>query len=153
MRCTPALAAVFVHVPEATRSGPVHVLWGQPPSDLVNRLADFLAPGLAGDQLEILAPAGDVDVDAAAELKRKLSGALDAGRTNVVVDLSAATFLDTTALAAFVAASRRLRSVGGDLLVVNADESIARTFAISGADKFVSVYPSRAAALQAIRSG
>src|SRR5947207_1691004 len=50
------------------------------------------------DQRQVVAVAGEIDLFTAPELKAAIGEALESGRTRIVVDLTATTFLDSTAL-------------------------------------------------------
>ena len=70
------------------------------------------------DQRQVVAVAGEIDLFTAPELKAAIGEALESGRTRIVVDLTATTFLDSTALGVLIGAVKRLRSRDGVLTIV-----------------------------------
>jgi anti-anti-sigma factor len=64
-----------------------------------------------------------------------------------MVDLSGCTFMDSTALAILVEASRRLDGANGRLTIIAAAPAILRPFQITGLDRLFVFYPTRMAAL------
>src|SRR5258708_34719477 len=56
---------------------------------------------------------GDIDLYTAPELKSELNRLIDAGARRVVVDLTAATFIDSTTLGVLLGALKRFRPSGG----------------------------------------
>jgi anti-sigma B factor antagonist len=92
---------------------------------------------------------GEVDAYSAPSLRLDLRSLIDDGCSSVVIDLSAVTFLDSSALGALVGALRRLRERGGELLIVEPETTAARIFALTGLDTVLDLYPTRAAALSA----
>ena len=58
----------------------------------------------------------------------------------LVIDMTEATFLDSTALGALVGAVKRLQSVGGELSLVCTDRSIVRIFEITGLDRVIPLH-------------
>ena len=64
---------------------------------------------------------GELDVYTAGELRARLSAAVDAGVTSVVLDLRGVTFMDSVALAAIVCAERQLGDEGRMALVTDPD--------------------------------
>jgi len=58
---------------------------------------------------ELIELGGEVDLHTAPEFKELMTGVIDAGRTRVVVDLSSATFIDSTTLGVLVGGEKRLR--------------------------------------------
>ena len=94
---------------------------------------------------------GEVDLYAAPELKRIVWGAIDAGHTHVIVDLTHATFMDSTALGALIGAVKRLRVRDGTLVVASSQPSILRILEITGLDQVVAVHASREEAIAAVQ--
>lgn len=74
----------------------------------------------------------EVDLLTVAPLRARLAAALDGGATQVVVDLSACEFLDSTGIAVLVTTHLRLTQVGGRLEARGAQGAVARTLALSG---------------------
>jgi len=102
------------------------------------------------DHREIVAVAGEIDLFTAPELKAAIGEALESGRTRIVVDLSATTFLDSTALGVLIGAVKRLRSREGVLTIVNTDPNIAKTFEITGLDQIFTIRRTREEAVDAL---
>ncbi len=101
-------------------------------------------------QRHLVAVRGEIDLFTAPELKQVLTEAVEQGKSRVVVDLSETTFLDSTALGVLIGAVKRLRSREGALAIVNRDQSIAKTFEITGLDQVFTILPSRDEALSAL---
>src|SRR3712207_9166682 len=57
--------------------------------------------------------AGEIDVYTAASLREKLADLIDADHTDVVVDLTGVTFMDSTGLGVLVGALKKVRGYGG----------------------------------------
>jgi len=93
---------------------------------------------------------GEIDLFSAPELKQVLAEAIEAGRIRIVVDLTATTFLDSTALGVLIGAVKRLRSRGGAMAIVSVDENIAKTFEITGLDQIFTILATRDEALEAV---
>ena len=98
----------------------------------------------------VVAVRGEIDLFTAPELKKMLADAIENGATQVVVDLSETTFLDSTALGVLIGAVKRLRSRDGRLTIVNVDDNIAKTFEITGLDQIFPISPTRAEAVKAL---
>ena len=98
----------------------------------------------------VVAVAGEVDIFTAPELKRAIGSAIDAGATEVVVDLTETRFLDSTALGVLIGAVKRLRPLDGRLVIVNTEPSTTKTFEITGLDQIFSIVPTRDDAIAAL---
>ena len=77
---------------------------------------------------------GEIDLFTAPDFKQRVSAPIDAGVPKVVVDLSETTFIDSSSLGVLIGAHRRLKLHGGSLAIVCGNESIAKTFRITGLD-------------------
>lgn len=95
----------------------------------------------------VIAVAGEVDIFTAPELKRAISGAIDSGAREIVIDLTETRFLDSTALGVLIGAVKRLRPLEGRLMIVNVEPSTAKTFEITGLDQIFTIVESRDDAL------
>jgi anti-sigma B factor antagonist len=82
----------------------------------------------------IVAVSGEIDLFTAPEFKQRMSAPIDAGCSNLVVDLRATTFIDSSSLGVLIGAHRRLKLRGGSLVVVCDNEAIVKTFRITGLD-------------------
>jgi anti-sigma B factor antagonist len=99
------------------------------------------------EETVVIAVAGEVDLHSAPDLKAALLDAIDQGAREVIVDMSQATFIDSTALGVLVGGLKRLRSVEGELALVCAERSIIRIFEITGLNRAFSLYANREDAL------
>jgi anti-sigma B factor antagonist len=86
------------------------------------------------DDRHVVAVKGEIDLFTAPEFKERVSAPIDAGRSNVIVDLTATTFIDSSSLGVLIGAHRRLKLRGGSLVVVCDNDAIVKTFRITGLD-------------------
>jgi anti-sigma B factor antagonist len=90
----------------------------------------------------VVAVKGEIDLFTAPEFKQRVSAPIDAGRKNIVVDLRATTFIDSSSLGVLIGAHRRLKLRGGALVVVCDNDAIVKTFRITGLDGVFTLVPS-----------
>ena len=102
---------------------------------------------------QVVGVEGDVDLYSAPELKSHVLAAIDAGKTRLVVDLSKASFIDSTTLGVLVGARKRLREHEGSITVVCPDKDKLGLFEMTGLDRVFSIHQDRDGALAAVRSG
>jgi anti-anti-sigma factor len=92
---------------------------------------------------------GEADSHAAPELEQRLAECCASPAVSqVVVDLTRASFLDSIALSVLVGGHRSLKKVGLPLKVVCIDRNIRRVLGITGLDRLFPVYDSAAAAVR-----
>jgi anti-sigma B factor antagonist len=101
----------------------------------------------------VVSVSGEVDLYSAPELKERMLSAIDRGKTRIVVDLTGASFIDSTTLGVLVGARKRLREHDGVLAVVCADDDKLALFEMTGLDRVFSIHEDRSAALAAVQSG
>ena len=95
---------------------------------------------------------GEVDLYTAPEFKERLVQVIEDGKKQLVVDLSKATFIDSTTLGVLVGGVKRLRTNEGQLSLVCSDRNITKIFEITGLDRVFTIYPTRNEALEQISS-
>jgi anti-sigma B factor antagonist len=83
---------------------------------------------------------GDLDLATAPQLKWMLVDAHDEGHNQLVLDLTRATFMDSTALGVLVGVSRSL-GADGTLAIVCASAKLMKIFELSGMDGVFAIYP------------
>jgi anti-sigma B factor antagonist len=81
----------------------------------------------------VVSVAGELDLTTAPQLKWTLLDALEEGCVHLVVDLSATSFMDSTALGVLVGVNRSL-GAGARLTIVCASSRLLRIFELSGMD-------------------
>lgn len=101
------------------------------------------------DDIAVVTLSGEVDLYTAPEFHETLLRVADSAR-RIVVDLSAVTFLDSTALGVLVGGAQRLPDDGA-LLIVCGDDRLWRTLEIVGLDRVFAVHPTLEEALAAAR--
>lgn len=98
----------------------------------------------------VLAVHGEVDLHAAPELRDRLRRSIDDGAVDVVVDLSGASFVDSTALGILLGAMKRVRDEGGQMVVVASRPEVRRIFEITLLDQVFPLHETREDALASL---
>jgi anti-sigma B factor antagonist len=93
------------------------------------------------DATHVVTVTGEIDLFTAPEFKQRVSAPIDAGRTQLIVDLTGTTFIDSSSLGVLIGAHRRLRRLNGSLVVVVSGEPILKTFRITGLDGVFTIVP------------
>ena len=84
--------------------------------------------------LPALAVTGELDLAVAPWLREQLAALFVGGAASIVVDLSHATFLDSTALGVLVQALNQSRELGGQVHLVVQEPQILRVLTTTGLD-------------------
>lgn len=78
--------------------------------------------------------AGEADVSCADRLRAELDAALAAQPTELVVDLSELSYIDSTGIGALVATAHRAADTGIAFSVANPQRNVARVLSLLGVD-------------------
>src|SRR5438309_6144396 len=71
------------------------------------------------DRVTVVVPRGPLDVSSAHALRQRMKELVESGVLQVVVDLDAVTFLDSSGLGAIIGGLKRFRQGGGDLRIAH----------------------------------
>jgi anti-sigma B factor antagonist len=105
------------------------------------------------DDAYVISLAGEVDLYTAPEFKQQLLDVIAKGGTQVVVDFTNTTFIDSTTLGVLVGGVKRLRTNDGRLALVCSDRNITKIFEITGLDRVFTIYKTREEAVQNLDGG
>lgn len=106
-----------------------------------------------GEDVVVLVVGGEVDYTAGPQLEERVAGHIDAGVRRMMLDLTTATFIDSTVIGVLVGAAARLRKLGGGAVVAvcgGADERIPQIFEVAGVESIIPLYHSRLEAMSAL---
>ena len=106
-----------------------------------------------GDGVSTVGVTGEVDLYTAPRLKQALVKTIEGGSRKVLVDLSHATFIDSTTLGVLMGAVKRLRPAGGELAIACSDPNIRRIFEITLLDRIFVIYDTSDEAIRYLRNG
>ena len=95
------------------------------------------------DGRALVAPRGDVDAYTGQSLAGQLDAALAETSGDVTVDLSGVPFLDSSGIAVLVAAAKKLRDRGSELVVQAPAAPVRKVLEITGVSSVVRVDPKR----------
>lgn len=84
---------------------------------------------------------GEIDVYTAPQLRERLDAEIDAGRYDLVVDLTGVSFMDSTGLGVLVGRLKQIRLNDGSMRLVCAHDRVLKVFVITGLDKVFAIYP------------
>jgi anti-sigma B factor antagonist len=95
----------------------------------------------------IVEVAGEIDVYTAPKLRECITGLVDEGQRDLVVDLERVEFMDSTGLGVLVGGLKRVRTHDGSLELVCTQERLLKIFRITGLGKVFEIHGSQADAL------
>jgi anti-sigma B factor antagonist len=98
----------------------------------------------------VISVQGELDLTTAPRLKWMLVDSLQTGHSQLVVDLSLATFMDSTALGVLVGVKRNL-DAGARLAIVCTRANVLMIFEFSGLDGVFAIFPALDEALSYAR--
>lgn len=105
----------------------------------------------AGPQAHVVTASGELDLVAAPAIREAVIQLTELGRTDIVLDMTDATFIDSTVIGMLVGRQNALRGVGGSICLVCAMPNVLRTIEIAGVGRVFDTYPTLADALARVR--
>ena len=93
------------------------------------------------DEVPVVHVRGDLDVATAGQLRDCVLGLYDDGERRLIIDLSGATFADSSGLNAIVWSARRITEDNGTVILRAPSPSVQRVLELSGLDKVIPVEP------------
>jgi anti-sigma B factor antagonist len=107
------------------------------------------------DGIRAVTVRGELDMNTAPELERKLDDALASSEASIMLDLSECEFIDSTGIALIVRAWQRLdrngNGGGGQLVLCCINHQVRRLLKITGVESSISMHEQRDAALAELR--
>ncbi len=98
-------------------------------------------------EANVLTLAGEIDVYTAPRLRQAIIDLVEAGKTNLVIDMEKVDFLDSTGLGVLVGGLKRVKTTDGTLAIVATQDKILKIFDITGLNKVFSIHGSLAEAV------
>lgn len=103
--------------------------------------AEFAVTTTARDrETVVVSVEGEVDLATAPQFEEGLRKAVELEASRVVVDLTATTFFDSSAIHALLSAAARLQSSGAQVCVVCSDPCIKKVLEITRADRVLDIH-------------
>ena len=100
-----------------------------------------------GGRIALVSVSGELDLCVERELRDALAAAAALQSATVVVDVSGASFVDSTVCGILVAEAKRLQRERVELVLVSSGRA-ARVFRVAGIDQVVRAYPTLHAAFR-----
>lgn len=89
----------------------------------------------------VVAPQGEIDLSTNDTFRKAIDEAFLNGPVDLVIDLNAVTFIDSTGLGALIGARRRAHAFRGSLLLVCDTHVVLRVMQITGLDRVFTIVP------------
>lgn len=91
-----------------------------------------IASRMVGAETGVLSLSGEVDVSNVQQVREAALKLLERGAKNLVFDLAATEYMDSSALGALVGLLKKLKELGGTLAIAAAQPPVERLFVITG---------------------
>ncbi|GAB3400315.1 anti-sigma factor antagonist BldG [Flindersiella endophytica] len=115
-------------------------MFGRP--DMLEESVDLSLSNRSEGNHMVVEVGGEIDVYTAPRLREKMVELVNAGHYNLVVDMEAVDFLDSTGLGVLVGGLKRVRSHDGSLQIVCTQERLLKIFRITGLTKVFPIHDS-----------
>ena len=99
------------------------------------------------DGRTVIEVGGEIDVYTAPKLRDTITDLVGAGVYDLIIDLSAVEFLDSTGLGVLVGGLKKVRANDGSLSLICGQDRLLKIFRITGLAKVFEIHPDQATAL------
>ena len=103
------------------------------------------------EQTELFELAGEFDAYMAPKLEEQLVSAIEAGHTEVVIDMTQVTFVDMSTLNSIVRGLKRAYQRNGHVVLACEDRAVLRAIDLAGLRRALRIFNDRSEALAALR--
>ena len=95
----------------------------------------------------IIEVGGEIDVYTAPKLRECITGLVDEGHRDLIIDLEQVEFMDSTGLGVLVGGLKKVRAHDGSMRLICNQERLLKIFRITGLAKVFAIHGSQADAL------
>jgi anti-anti-sigma factor len=99
------------------------------------------------DPVTLIEASGRIDSSNANQFGDALSGVIDEGHTQLVLDLSGVGYMSSAGLREIVSALKKLRRASGDLRIAQPSPRVVEVIEMSGLDSELQIFASQAEAI------
>lgn len=110
-----------------------------------------ITPRMAGNIL-ILHLEGELDTYNCGQLRSVVVEQVEQGHNQIIVDMTAVEYIDSTGLGSLVGGLKRVSERGGSMRIICDNPQILKVFEITGLDRVFGIHKSEAEALEAART-
>ena len=119
----------------SVNDGPI--IPGRSRAEHVIKLGQLSVRSQRTEDTHTIALAGEIDLANAADVERELARAESTNATEIVIDLSELTFMDSTGIRLLITAHARSREDGGRLRLIRPPPRVFRVLCIAGVDRLL----------------
>ena len=98
-------------------------------------------------RVAVISVSGRIDTSTSTKFEETINDLIDKGHFNLVMDFNEVDFLSSSGLRILVTTRKKLREMGGDVVLANPSQRAADSVEIAGLDKLFQSYPDREEAI------
>ena len=98
-------------------------------------------------RVAVISVSGRIDTSTSTKFEETINDLIDKGHFNLVMDFNEVDFLSSSGLRILVTTRKKLREMGGDVVLANPSQRAADSVEIAGLDKLFQSYPNREEAI------
>lgn len=98
------------------------------------------------DSIDVLKLKGRLDASSAKDIKEKVSALAKEKRVNLVIDIGAIDFIDSSGLGSLVASLRSVNKLGGDIKIASLQDPVRAIFELTRLHRIFEIFDDSTAA-------
>ena len=100
------------------------------------------------DEIDVLGLTGRLDASSAKGLKEKVGALVREKRLNLVIDMAAIDFIDSSGLGSLVSSLRSANKLGGDIKIASLQDQVRAIFELTRLHRIFEIFNDRDAAVK-----
>lgn len=85
---------------------------------------------------------GEIDLYNAPEIKDTIKGLMDDGKKQIIINLEAVSYIDSSGIGALISSLSNLKKIGGSLKIIHVYDSVKKVFELTKLTSFFEIYDS-----------
>ncbi|MHB1458165.1 MAG: STAS domain-containing protein [Armatimonadota bacterium] len=94
---------------------------------------------------------GDIDIYSVASFRSSINEVLDTGANELIIDLKGVEYVDSSGFGALLGATKRVKPIGGKIILVGCSPSVARMMRITQLDTIFEIFEDCTQAVDSIK--
>lgn len=103
--------------------------------------------------LPIIAVAGEIDLYTAPMFKRALTQTIDGGHSDLLVDMTQVSYMDSSGFGTLLGVTKKVRPSGGSVNLIGCNEAIHRMLKITRLNTIFGIFDTEDEAVTTLRGG
>lgn len=99
----------------------------------------------------VLEIVGEIDIYSSEEVKDAILSQIDYGVKNIIIDLEAVSYMDSSGIGSFISSLSAVKKINGKMCIIKVSESVRKVFELTKLTNFFTLYKTEEDAVAALK--